>query len=281
MKIRGILAVFALFGGLLALAFGLMSQTDGPSAEATVAPQNSKAVEFAAKGPRLFKARKTTTGLEISGDIASEDDRQVLARFAPGDQISELSLVKGGGVLDWLGGQLVVLESLDQAISGDVDILRTNIVLSVYVDTDAERAAIEKIVKRVPPGFDISTAVLVRRPTVYPFKIKLEKILGGDLVLSGFSETDDDRFALMVEAAKVAGEAALSVDLKTGLGMPQEFLDTAKAAFPLIGKLQQGELALEGKQITLSGVLAPGATLADIKAGLRPLPGDWKLNLQD
>lgn len=281
MRMWGIFAVFAAFGVILAASYVIFLGNGLSPALATMSPKPSKEIVFAAKGPRQFSARKTKDGLTVSGEIAADSDRDVLARFAAADKSKALTTAGDAGSLDWLGGQLLVLEALDQAITGDVDIIGSDIALSVYVDTDAEKAAVERLTRTVPPGFEISTAILVRRPTIDPFQIKLEKVVGGDLVLTGYSESEDDRFALMVEAAKVAGEAALSVDLKTGLGMPAQFVETARAAFPLIGRLQEGKLEVQGRDITLTGTLAPGATLKEIKEGLRPLPGNWKLLLED
>ncbi len=230
--------------------------------------------------PYTWSASTDGKTLTLEGYVPSDAVRAEIlaaARAAyPGREIVDRMQLGNGAAGGFAGWAKSALAALGKLAAGKAGLSDQALTISGDAGDNAGYQAALAALKQLPAGLSLAKAEIAP-PVIAPYTWSATYD-GKTLTLEGFVPSEEARAAL-IAAAKAAAPGATIVDrLQIARGAPRDFLETAKAALGLFGKLGAGKIGLSDQQISLSGVAKIGESADAALAWLKGLlPGGFAL----
>ena len=167
-----------------------------------------------------------------------------------------------------------------------------NVLLSGIAPSEALRSKAEEIALAVPGVVSVDnqiTLVKTEQTSTSTSKPELQSIHSpyttqftktvSDITLSGLIPDIEKRNALIQLAEEKFGVKNVIDQLKIGLGAPQNWLQTAKAAISSLALFKEGVADLTDNQLNLTGQVIDNDAKAAVADSLSQLPQSYKVNL--
>ena len=167
-----------------------------------------------------------------------------------------------------------------------------NVLLSGIAPSEALRSKAEEIALAVPGVVSVDNQItLVKteqtststpkpelQPIHSPYTTQFTKTVSG-ITLSGLVPDIEKRNALIQLAEEKFGVKNVIYQLKIGLGAPQNWLQTAKAALSNLALFKEGAADLTDNQLSLTGQVIDNDAKTAVADSLNQLPQSFKVNL--
>lgn len=220
--------------------------------------------------------------IRLAGYVPNEDTRKaVLAEAAssfPGKSVADdMRLARGAPGRDvWLGGIGFGLRQLAGLKRGTVELNGTALSIAGEARDFPSYKGIKKALQKLPQGVKL-VSEKVTPPVVDPFTWSA-KLTASQLALSGFVPSEKLREDLFAQVKKAFPRIAIVDRMDIADGAPEGWATTVVASLTALALLQDGEIDISGRNVTLSGTAADEA-MADAARGAyrKDVPRTFKL----
>ena len=202
--------------------------------------------------------------LEAAGEILPGIELRDMTVLAEGAPAAFADAVRAGfGALALVDRGMVEFHGREVTFSG----------LARHFDTgDAVRTA---LAGSLPAGYRLkSLAIAPPRVVPYYFMAIREP---GEIRLGGFYPDERTHQALLIEVAKISGDAVVSDHMHAGSGAPENYVEAVAAALGLLSMLPQCRVSLFGLELEISGTVFDEADLDDFRDVLSAVRMEGKL----
>ena len=226
--------------------------------------------------PYVWQARRTATGLELSGNVAAPGDRAAVLdaarRAVPGGSVSDAMTYGGGAPASFGASTAFAFAQLAQLATGEAKLTDTVLALSGEAPTSAAFEAVTAAAAAPPAGLTMGS-VAIAPPVARPFVWQVRRN-GGGLELSGNVPTPGERASLLDAARKALPGASVSDVMTFAGGAPPSFGPSTTFALAQLAQLATGEAKLTDSVLSLSGEAPSSAAFEAVSgAAARPPAG--------
>ncbi len=230
----------------------------------------------------VWEARRTATGVELTGHTPSEE-AQVETRATASQLFGEAAVADRTGVaagepgIDWIGALDFALGELALLAEGQVSVSGNGFSIAGTAGSPEAFAQLDENLRRTLPASLVLAAADIRPPAVTPYRF--EAMAEQDrLILTGYFPDAAARAARLEGAS--AALPGLVPDDRTlpASGAPPGFEVAASAALAALGRLSGGRAILADRRLVVDGEAASPGAAASVAAALRAaLPADFEL----
>ncbi|HWA18565.1 MAG TPA: OmpA family protein [Devosia sp.] len=279
---------FTLSGTHLSLTGRAATLADFNALSATAAEGPPQGLTLAAveltppiANPFTFSATKDDSGrISFAGYVPSETDRTVIHQQLMNLGADNAALADGAprGFTESVRNGLAVLVLLDTgtllydgrswSIQGVVDSAQKGFAADAAYSIAGLRTAGWTYKVQLPPEPTL--------PIIAPYVWSAQKSAGGALRFTGFSPNQDFKDTLVARGGADSDATLL------GAGAPDNFTDAAAAGLDALARLEEGSLALSGRNWTLTGRAGSASSRTEIQDALSAAidPSLWRVAIQ-
>ncbi len=220
--------------------------------------------------PFVFQSTKSANGQTYAGLVPSETVRGAFGKELKG---AEAALELKAGVPDdqWDDVVLQALSSMAWLKEGEMSLTDRALVLTGKAATPPEKNSADNLLAELPEGYTADVNITSILPLAEPFVLSSRKSPDGQ-TYAGVVQNDDGRGVL----AAVIGDNANG--LVHSFGAPDGNWETVGAkGLAALATLEQGEMNLTDKVLTVTGLATIPPIKAEAEAMLADLPEGYSL----
>jgi outer membrane protein OmpA-like peptidoglycan-associated protein/osmotically-inducible protein OsmY len=226
------------------------------------------AVAPAAVSPYGWQGERTDGKVVLSGYVPSAEERDDVAAtartmFAGLTVDDRVRVAAGEPRMDWIGAIHFAMGQLARLSRGKVAVAdKAYSITGDAADADAYGAILDANGKTLPASLELKGAD-VKAPRVTPYRFVATR-QGAGVAMSGYAPDAGDREAIFTEAHRKFGAVEISGDLKFASGAPDGFVGAVSVALQVLSRVAGGHVELDGKALTIDGLVFQPAALEEI-----------------
>lgn len=222
----------------------------------------------------------------LAGFVPNEDARKgVVAmaadNFPKAKIIDEMKLARGAPDRDaWLAGSAFALKQIAQLKKGTAELQALDLSVVGEAGTPQSYKSVRQaLATAIPAGVKLALEKITP-PVVDPY-VWGAKANGTQLLISGFTPSEQIRKGLDARARKLFAKSELADKSDLAGGAPEGFEKTAAIALDQLAALKSGTADIKGREFSFTGEAADEATAAAVRKILKSdIPQNFKITEQ-